>query len=216
MIISQLKFNNLVSKVISELVNQAYYEGKYPNSLKLAKVIPIFKSGSKKLPGNYRPISILSNLNKIIEKVIYNRLYSFFTKNNVLNNSQFGFRANHSTVMALSEFVEGVLNRFDKGEAVCAILLDLSKAFDSVDRKILLNKLECYGIRGKMQLLIKSYLTERKQFVKFCGYESTCEKIHVGVPQGSVLGPLLFLIHINDLQNNTNLKVLNFADDTLL
>ena len=210
------KINSHVCKVISELINQSYYESKYPDSLKLAKVIPIFKSGSKKLPGNYRPISILSNLNKIIEKVIYNRLYSFFTKNNILNSSQFGFREGHSTTMALSEFVEGVLKKFDKGEAVCAVLLDLSKAFDTVDRRILLNKLECYGIRGKMQSLIKSYLDQRKQFVNFSGYESTCEKIDVGVPQGSVLGPLLFLVHINDLQNNTNLKILNFADDTLL
>ena len=148
--------------------------------------------------------------------MIYNRLYSFFTKNNILNSSQFGFREGHSTTMALSEFVEGVLKKFDKGEAVCAVLLDLSKAFDTVDRRILLNKLECYGIRGKMQSLIKSYLDQRKQFVNFSGYESTCEKIDVGVPQGSVLGPLLFLVHINDLQNNTNLKILNFADDTLL
>ena len=118
--------------------------------------------------------------------------------------------------MALSEFVEGVLNRFDKGEAVCAVLLDLSKVFDTVDRRILLNKLKCYCIRGKMHLLIKSYLDQRKQFVNFRGYESTCEKIDVGVAQGSVLGPLLFAVHINDLQNNISLKVLNFADDTSL
>ena len=97
--------------------------------------------------------------------------------------------------MVLSEFVEGVLNRFVKGEAVCAALLDLSKAFDSLDRRILLNKLECYGVRGKMQLLIKSYLTEREQYVNFCRYESTCEKIDVGAPQGSVLGPFLFMTY---------------------
>ena len=118
--------------------------------------------------------------------------------------------------MALSEFVEGVLSNFDKGNAVCAVFLDLSKAFDSVDRNILLKKLEFYGIRGNMHLLISSYLDDRKQFVSFGGYESTCEKIEVGVPQGSVLGPLLFVIHINDLQNNTSLRVLNFADDTML
>ena len=94
--------------------------------------------------------------------------------------------------------------------------MPLSKAFDSVDRRILLNKLECYGVRGKIQLSIKSFLTESEQYVNFCGYESTREQIGVGVPQGSVIGLLLILIHINDLQNNTCLKVLNFADETLL
>ena len=108
------------------------------------------------------------------------------------------------------------MSDFDEGNATCAVFLDLSKAFDSVDRKILLRKLENYGVRGKMHSLIKSYLEGRQQFVSFGGYESICEKCEVGVPQGSVLGPLLFLIHINDLQNNTSLRVLNFADDTLL
>ena len=208
--------NSHIAPIISKLINLAFQEGRYPNSLKLAKVLPIFKSGSKIVPGNYRPISLLSNINKIIEKAIYSRLYNFFTKFNILNSSQFGFREGHSTTLALSEFVESALSSFDEGNAVCAILLDLSKAFDCVDRKILLNKLEYYGIRGKMHKLLESYLTERKQFVDFAGYVSTCESIEVGVPQGSVLGPLLFLIYINNLQNRTTLKVLNFADDTLL
>ena len=112
--------------------------------------------------------------------------------------------------------MESALSSFDDGNAVCAVLLDLSKAFDCVDRKVLLNKLEYYGIRGKMHKLLESYLTERKQFVDFAGYVSTCESIEVGVPQDSVLGPLLFLIYINNLQNKTNLKVLNFTDDLLL
>lgn len=205
-----------IAPIISKLINLAFQEGRYPSCLKLAKVLPIFKSGLKTIPGNYRPISLLSNINKIIEKAIYSRLYNFFTKFNILNSSQFGFREGHSTTLALSEFVESTLSSFDKGNAVCAVLLDLSKAFDCVDRKILLNKLENYGIRGKMLKLLESYLTDRKQFVDFAGYVSTCEDIEVGVPQGSVLGPLLFLIYINNLQNNTTLKVLNFADDTLL
>ena len=205
-----------IAPIISKLINLAFQEGRYPSCLKLAKVLPIFKSGLKTIPGNYRPISLLSNINKIIEKAIYSRLYNFFTKFNILNSSQFGFREGHSTTLALSEFVESTLSSFDKGNAVCAVLLDLSKAFDCVDRKILLDKLENYGIRGKMLKLLESYLTDRKQFVDFAGYASTCENIEVGVPQGSVLGPLLFLIYINNLQNNTTLKVLNFADDTLL
>ena len=205
-----------IAPIISKLINLAFQEGRYPSCLKLAKVLPIFKSGLKTIPGNYRPISLLSNINKIIEKAIYSRLYNFFTKFNILNSSQFGFREGHSTTLALSEFVESTLSSFDKGNAVCAVLLDLSKAFDCVDRKILLNKLENYGIRGKMLKLLESYLTDRKQFVDFAGYASTCENIEVGVPQGSVLGPLLFLIYIYNLQNNTTLKVLNFADDTLL
>ena len=198
--------NSNIAPIISKLVNLAFQEGRYPNCLKLAKILPIFKSGLKTVPGNYRPISLLSNINKIIEKTIYCRLYNFFTKFNVLNTSQFGFREGHSTTLALSEFVESTLSSFDEGNAVCAVLLDLSKAFDCVDRKILLNKLEYYGIRGQMLKLLESYLSERKQFVDFGGYVSTCKSIDIGVPQGSVLGPLLFLVYINNLQNNTTNK----------
>ena len=112
----------------------------------------------------------------------------------------------------MTEFVKGVLSNFDKGDSVCAVFLNFNKAFNKVDRNILLRKLECYGVIGNMHLLISSYLDERKQFVSFGRYEPTCEKIEVGVPQGS----LLFLININDLQINTSLSVLNFAYDTLL
>ena len=127
-----------------------------------------FKSGSKTLPGNFRPTSLLSNLNKIIKKVIYSHLF-FFSKINVLNNFQFGFRNNHSITLSFSEFVEGVLLNFDKGHTVCAVFMDLSKAFESVDRNVLLRKVECYGVTGNVHLLISSSLDGMKQFVSFGG-----------------------------------------------
>ena len=143
-------------------------------------------------------------------------MYSFFSKFNILNSSQFGFREGYSTILALSELVESTLNSFNKGNAVCAVLIDLSKTFDYVDRKILLNKLEHYGIRGKMLKILESYLTDRIQFIDFAGYTSTCENVEKRVPQGFVLRPLFFLVYINNLQNNTMIKVPKFADDTLL
>ena len=110
----------------------------------------------------------------------------------ILNSSLFGFRKGYSTTLAVSEFVESTQNSFDKGNAACAVFLDLSKAFNCVDRKILLNKLEYYGIRGKMLKFFELYLTERKQFIDFAGHTSTCENFKTGVPQGSVLGSLFF------------------------
>ena len=215
--VAVLKSNiTIISLILSKLVNESFQTGVYPDCLKIAKVIPIFKGGKQTQPGNYRPISLLSNLDKIIEKLIYNRLISFLNKYNILSDNQYGFRQGHSTTLAISHFYENLLDSQDNGRATCAILLDLSKAFDSVNHDILLFKLQRYGIRGQAWLLLRSYLNNRKQYVYNDNVSSNLEDVEVGVPQGSVLGPLLFLLHINDLQNATKLKVLNFADDTLL
>ena len=213
-LLKQLK--GLLSPLLSDLINEAFESGLYPDILKLAKVIPLHKGGVDSDPGNYRPISILSNLNKILEKVIYPRLYNFFEKFNILSDKQFGFRKGLSTTMATAEFLENVLHSIDEQKATCAMFVDLSKAFDCVNWDILLFKLYRYGIRGEVWNLIKSYLTNRKQYVDCDGVKSAEEELTIGVPQGSVLGPLLFLVHISDLRYATTLENLNFADDTML
>ena len=205
-----------LSYILSVLINESFYQGIYPKSLKLAKVIPLHKGGNKKDPSNYRPISILTNFNKIFEKILYSRLYDFFEKNGVIYEGQFGFRKGHSTSMAASVFVEHVMNAWDQQKATCAIMLDLSKAFDTIDRGIVLHKLYNCGIRGNMRSLLSSYLENRTQFVSGTGLQSDTTNTEVGVPQGSVLSPLLFLIHLNDFERATNFKIINFADDSLL
>ena len=210
------KINNSVSPIISYLINKSIRNGIYPDCLKTAKVIPLFKAGDPFDPGNYRPISLLSIINKIFEKALYNRLLNFLETNNIINHNQFGFRKGHSTELAIAKFYEDILINFNNNRASLALFLDLSKAFDSVNRDILMNKLYKYGIRGIPYNLFKSYLANRTQYLQVNNIKSELWPTTVGVPQGSVLSPLLFLLHINDLKNCTNMKVINFADDTLL
>ena len=202
-------------KPLTHIINMSLAEGMFPYELKLARVVPIYKSGDKKCINNYRPISVLPFFSKIFEKVIYNYLVDFMEKNNVIFKRQFGFRQKHSTQQAVITLVNNITNSLETGDIVISLFLDLKKAFDTISHSILLKKLYSYGIRGTAHKWFTSYLTDRTQYVAFDGHTSEILKIKCGVPQGSILGPLLFIIYVNDMCNVSELlfKVL-YADDT--
>ena len=202
---------------IAMIVNLSLEQGIVPDGMKLAKVIPVYKAKSRDTFTNYRPISLLSNISKILEKVVHKRLYSFITKHDILYDGQYGFRSKHSTIDALTEFVANVLPVLDNGGNCLAVYLDLSKAFDTIKHSILLAKLEHYGIRGKALDWFKSYLAQRRQYVSYGGVCSNTKSVEYGVPQGSVLGPLLFILYSNDLAITLkNCHTILFADDTTI
>ena len=206
---------DLILVPLCKIINLSFHSGVYPNALKICKVIPILKGGSTEELNNYRPISLLSIFDKIIEKLMHIRLYNFLQEHNILFENQFGFRKNNSTTYALLEITEKIKETIDNKKFGCGIFIDLRKAFDTVNHDILLTKLEHYGIRDMALEWFKSYLSNRKQYVSINGESSELMDISCGVPQGSVLGPLLFLIYINDLPNISEvLKFYLFADDT--
>ena len=216
MILHMIK--TVIAEPLAKILNLSFETGIYIDKLKISRVIPIYKEkGNNLLTENFRPISLLSNINKIFEKIMHKRIYGFFEHQGLIYENQFGFRKNHSTTHALIDLTEEIRQTIDKNEFACGIFIDLQKAFDTVDHKILLNKLEHYGIRGIANKWFSSYLTNRKQFVSIMGHDSTIADIEFGVPQGSVLGPLLFLIYINDLNLAMKYsKTRHFADDTNL
>jgi hypothetical protein len=192
--------------------------GTVPQECKIAKVIPIYKASDPELLSNYRPISLLPAFSKVLEKIMYKKIMSFMDSQNLFYKHQYGFRPKHSTIHPiihlLNECAEA--NNTSSQNMTMSIFCDLSKAFDVINHKILFAKLEHYGIRGIAKEWLISFLSHRNQFVQLGKYKSNILHIGCGVPQGSILGPLLYLIYVNDISQATNGNILSFADDTSL
>ena len=215
--ISALKIANesySFTTVLANIINKSFKEGVFPEQLKTAGVVPIHKEGSKTDVSNFRPISLLKTFSKIFEKVMHVRILSFLESNNSLYEMQYGFRPGRSCEHALLNAQNDILSSLSRHQISLLLLIDFSKAFDMVDHSVLLTKLDHYGIRGSALQWIKSYLINRKQHVTVNGTKSTSNIMNYGVPQGSILGPLLFIIYINDIPEIAQYaKFILYADD---
>lgn len=211
------KHKSPLSKAILYLFNMALHHGKFPQNLKIAKVIPIDKGGTKNDPSNYRPISLLPTIGKILEKLIHARLQRYYEQHQFINKNQYGFRTKCSTTIAATELVNQLQLAVDKGKMPTTIFLDVSKAFDTVKHDILLQKLSLSGVRGNMYELIKDYLTDRRQFTEVNEVQSEVKYVNTGIPQGGVLAALLFVIYTNDIGYlRLHGKIIMYADDIVL
>ena len=208
---------NEISKQLADLFNLSFKTSVFFSVLKTAKVIRIFKKDSKLDYSNYRPISLLSNIEEILEKLMYRRLYTFLNNKNIIYDLRFGARQQYSTSHTLINITENIRKTLDDGNIGCEVFVDLQKVYDTVDHQILLAKLNLYGIRGVSNDRFKSYLSNRNRCVSINRFESSLAVINCGVPQGSVLGSLLFLLLINELNQAIKFcKIHHFADDTSL
>ena len=211
------RINHVIAPTLTLIINQSLASGIFPNRLKIAKVIPLFKKGDIHIVDNYRPISLLPALSKVFEKIVFKQLYDYFLTKKLLYNSQYGFREGHSTEFASLEFIDRISQDLDQGKIPIALYLDLSKAFDTLDHSILLAKLKYYGVRNTELDWFNSYLNDRYQYVEINGSKSPQQRVTTGVPQGSILGPLLFIIYMNDLHIATRIfHSILYADDTTL
>lgn len=207
-----------LTPILTEIMNKSFDKGEYPDSLKTSVITALFKKGERKKVENYRPIAIMNSFAKIFESIIHDRIYDFLErKSKVITSKQYAYRKNKSIQNFLLEFQEGILTALDEKKITAACFIDVTKAFDSVDREILLEKLDRYGIRGKANDLMKSYFENRYQRVKIGKTISSNEITKKGLPQGSSLAPLLYIIYTNDLESDLKeTETLKYADDTVI
>ena len=216
--------NNRILKELSvvlahplcDLFNYSLSISTFPTSWKIANVCPIHKKGESNLVGNYRPISLLNSLSKVFERAVYKHIYNHILSNNILTDFQSGFRPRDSTVNQLASIYNAFCEALDNGKEVRVVFCDISKAFDRVWHAGLLSKLHAIGVRENMLLWLGSYLQNRQQRVTLQGSTSSLRPIKAGVPQGSILGPLLFIVYINDIVRDIDASISLFADDTSL
>ena len=202
-------------KPLTIIINQVINTAIFPSKLKVARVAAVYKNGEKTILNNYRPISILPIISKIIERILHTQISEYFCNKKLLYSSQYGFRSGHSTELAAAEMVDRIISNFDNRKYYLSVYMDLSKAFDCIDYGILLTKLKHYGFSEHSLKLIENYLSDRYQFVKIRDVESSLLPINIGVPQGSILGPLLFVIYINDICKSSDLfEAILYADDS--
>ena len=200
---------------LTHIINLSIAQGYFPDEWKVAKVIPIFKDGDPQDIQNYRPISVLPFFLKYLKKIISFYIIEFLDLHNVLYDKQFGFRQRHSTSHAVITLVEKITHALDSGKVVGGVFIDFKTAYDTVSHDILLRKLEAYGIKNNVIRLIKSYLSDRKQHVQYSDGKSDVKGVLHGVPQGSILGPLFYIIYANDFSRASELLfTIMFADDT--
>ena len=207
-----------LSKVIAHLCNLSFSCGIYPEELKIAKVVclfNLFKSEDPRYVNNYRPVSILPSFSKIMERIVTLKISEYFVRNELFSVAHYGFRQGLSTEDALRKLVDTLYDTFDEGRSAVGVFIDLAKAFDSINRNILFEKLHHYGIRGNSLQWIRSYFSNRHQYVYFNGVKSSLLPVNYGVIQGSIAGPLMFLIYINDIACcSSKIEFLLYADDT--
>ena len=205
-----------IPHILQNIINSSLSTGRIPERLKNADVIILHKKGEKSNPNNYRPISLLNSFSKIVEKTVSAQLSKHLNDNNILYKHQFGFRKSHSTIHALTHFLHKHEEFTGEKKKIAAIFIDLCKAFDTCNHNIILKKINILGIKDNELSWFKNYLKDRKQRVKINNTYSEFQKINIGVPQGSILGPLLFSIYINDFPEITDLLAVLFADDTTI
>ena len=202
-----------IAPVVAHITNLSIKQGHVPQDFKLARVVPLYKKGSKLDPGNYRPVSILCAISKVIERLVYEQINTYLSNHKLMFEFQSGFRRSHSTDTCLLYMTDYIRREVDVGKYCGMVMLDLQKAFDTVNHHILLNKLRAIGFDSSSVNWVRSYLEGREQVVEVNGTLSSSLPVECGVPQGSILGPLLFLIYVNDMKSACNCNLSLFADD---